>query len=1461
MPLGRNTIKYNKLTTFTKHIFLLLAFCICSQYTSAIEVDHFKRLNARDGLSHNSVLCMLEDSKGFMWFGTWNGLNRYDGYRFKVFRSLPGQERMLSHNRITSLYEDPHGFIWIKSYDGFYHIFNPKTEEFITPIGGTKSTSNIIEHFLQVNNDEVWLGSGSNGLYRFIYDSAQQNYIVHNYTAANSGLSNNYITLLHKDEQHIWIGTSKGINQSDLNNLSQEKLELTSHYQNTLITSIASNDKNTWIGTKNGLIYFNHKQQKFSRAAIPLIRINALAIAPKGKILVATDRLLKYDYKYQTTEVIPHQGSYTTRIYPDKKGAYWVATATTGINRIDSTLRNSKYFELTPKSIINQIEEERPVFYEDSDSNLWIGVHGGGLSLYNEETESLQSFRNNPLNPNSISSNFIHCITEDKFGTIWVGSGQPFGSINKIITRHKGVRNIIPKHNSSNNSDNVVRALLEDSNGNIWVSTKKGIVYIYDKSLQLIHNFPFAPIEPNGSGFNVYTMFQDTKGYIWLGAKTRGIGVTQAPLSNDKNAYKNLKFDYYQRSDNEESLVDNDVYSITEDHLGRIWIATFSSGINIMEHPSGKANKPFIHINSSTSNLKSNNVRYLYRDSRNNMWIATANGLYEISAQNLEKNHFIFDAHFQTTEKESISYNDIVHICEDSKGRLWFATLGGGFNLLKKPQQKQRQFIYFTQQEGLSNDEVHSIAEDNHGLLWIATENGIHPFNPETQSFKQYEALNRLTNTSFSESTVIKLRNGSIVLGTSKGLEVIQPDLLKHAQPLSQTRFTTLLISNKEVAVKEENSPLVKAMPFTEHITLNHDQSSFSLNFSALNFQDKELIQYNYFLDGFDKQWTVTGNNNVATYTNIPPGEYTLKVQANSEYILPATLNITILAPWYQTTIAYIIYVLIVLTVIYLITQYSRRIRLYKSNLQVEKRVNELKLRFFTNISHEIRTPLTLIMGPLEDLKNSDDLSDETNRLLDTMMRNGKRMLHLINQLLDFRKVQNEKMKLQISKAYLTKIVHDNYANFELLAAKKQINFVLNTVEINEPLWIDIPKVDTVLFNLLSNAFKFTPAGKSITLTLKDLPEKVEVSVTDTGKGIETERLSQLFTRYETLSDETGQGGGTGIGLNLSYELIKLHDGDIKVTSAPNEGSSFVITLNKGNSHLQNKSNVHFISDTNTPEEHTPVSEQLTQLVENNETSVSTPANKEKTILIVEDNEDILDYITTLFDNDFNIIKATNGVEGLEKAKAENPDLLISDVMMPVMDGIAMTTKIKSDFEICHIPVVMLTAKTTTNDKIKGVGAGAEAYVTKPFSGTYLKTVVQNLLKQRQLILHRLQDKTEIGPQNLNISEKDETFLTDLVKHIEENYQNNKLSVEELSEVLCVSRTVFYNKVKSLTGLSPIEFIRQMKLKIAAQLLSKGYNVSEVALLIGYNDIKYFSRKFKEQFGYPPSKHIKMTAE
>ena len=460
----------------------------------------------------------------------------------------------------------------------------------------------------------------------------------------------------------------------------------------------------------------------------------------------------------------------------------------------------------------------------------------------------------------------------------------------------------------------MVRGLLEDSNGNIWASTKSGMVYIYNNEMKLIHRFPFAP-EKNGSGYNVYTIYQDSKGYIWMGAKNRGLGISKSPLGTTPDAYRQLEFDYIRSTGHTNALINNDIYSITEDHLGRIWVGTFSSGIDIIEHPTSRKAKTFIHINSGTSNLQGDNIRYIYRDSQNNIWVATSYGLYKLSKSSIEQNHFEFKTYLSNDNTPEISYNDIVHIFEDTQHRIWVATLGGGVNLLNKPNSPSSKFICFSQQDGLSNDEVHSITEDNFGTVWMATENGLNPFNPETQTFKQYNALNRLTNTSFSESTVIKLKNGALVFGTAHGIEYIQPKLFTTAQPLSQIKFTSLAISNKEVTATSENSPLDRAMPFTKAVVLKHNQSSFSVEFSSLNFQDKEQMQYSYFLKGFDKEWTSTGNNNMATYTNIPPGKYQLEVQANSDFIIPATLDITILAPWYQTTLAYWGYALFIIAV------------------------------------------------------------------------------------------------------------------------------------------------------------------------------------------------------------------------------------------------------------------------------------------------------------------------------------------------------------------------------------------------------------------------------------------------------------------------------------------------------------------------------------------------------------------
>jgi signal transduction histidine kinase/DNA-binding response OmpR family regulator len=815
-------------------------------------------------------------------------------------------------------------------------------------------------------------------------------------------------------------------------------------------------------------------------------------------------------------------------------------------------------------------------------------------------------------------------------------------------------------------------------------------------------------------------------------------------------------------------------------------------------------------------------------------------------------------------DKTSLSYNDVVHAYEDSKGNLWFGTFGGGVNKLVKEGNKYR-FEMVNQRNGLVNDEVFGILEDNQGHIWLSTENGLSRFNSTNKTFDNFNKSNGLGETEFSENTCFQLSDGKLLFGGVHGVEIIEPAMVEIKAINSKVVLTRFLLFNKLVEVGAPNSPLKRSISYSDTIKLRYNQSSFSLEFSAMNYLDESKTQYAYILNNFDQTWNYVGSERKATYTNLKPGQYVFEVKSaqwNGKWSEDVTkLQIEILPPWWRTTYAYIAYLIVFLVASFFVTRIILRVTTVRNELRVEKAVNEVKLQFFTNVSHEIRTPLTLILGPIEDLLSDPSLGEAVRKSLLQVQKNGKRMLHLLNQLLDFRKLQNRKMTLKVSLVDINKFTSSIYDNFIEYAKHKGIEFTFHTTFKEQTVYIDPHTMDSVIFNLLSNAFKFTPRGKSIGIKLdkSENGKEIYIRIKDNGPGLCAKDIPLIFSRYSILSSESNSGKGTGIGLHLSNEIVKLHGGEIKVESTLGEGCEFSVVLKIGKTHFEGKSEILFIENpTEVPFVKTDLAELLPDIGFDTDESSEVDRSKAKpTILVVEDNPEIIQYIKEGFDGQYMVLQATNGLNGLEMAEKALPELIISDIMMPELDGIEMTRRLKSNFNTCHIPVVLLTAKTSVDDQIAGLQAGALSYVVKPFNMGILRSLVDNLVAQRKLIVSKYRDKQDIELSEVKFQSRDQEFIDNLVKHIERNYSDPQLTINSLAEFSCVSRTVFYNKVKSLTGISPVEFLRQIKLKIAAKMLEQGYNVSEAALNIGFNDTRYFSRQFRELFGESPSQYRK----
>ncbi len=1460
----------NPYRSHNKTICLLFFIFILPLFLNASEIIRFEHFNTLRGLSQNSVSAILCDSKGFLWVGTNNGINIYDGNKFRIFLNEQNGKRNFTHNRITRIWEDSRGFIWFETHDGYYHFFNPVTEIFRSLTNTLPETEEIHYHFtdfLQYSENEIWIGLADKGVLRLKYNTQNNDYDITNYSSRGvNTISNDQVSFVRKDKfNNIWIGSHKGLTLIEKENIDSP----TPKFQHLFIThafvDFLETPSELWFATQDAGILISQKQsQRYSyinSQNTPSFKSDNIVKLYKTKsdaIIVSflnngIQILPKTEKEWKTIKL---HGSKIEQVYEDRFGVLWITTENFGISAINSYNLHTDYYSFFNPAEGTVPDLERHVFYEDNKDNFWIGTHEGGLNLYDRKNNAFIQYKNNPSNPNSLSSNIVMAITEDHSGQLWVGTGQFQGSLERIVLKDPAFDFLLPDKRIIHLSDNMVRSLFEDSQQRLWIGTKAGRLHVYKNGEQITVFENFKTNSGTISGVNPYAFILDSKGYLWIGSKGKGILVTQQPLNKYKDL-KNINFINYQHIPSDStSLSNNNIYSLVADTGGQIWIGTYGNGLNrVIEKKDGQ--REFVRINTQNSNLSSNLVRNLMIDSKNRLWIATSYGLnlMETIPQNDEiaqVRSFFSDS----KSKCGISLNDIIHLFEDSKGNIWAATFGGGINKLTNLTPSSATFENFNQIKGLSHNMVYGILEDDEGFIWFSSENGLSRLNTNRGSFEVFNSNNGLSFDAFSENTCIKTSNGKLLFGGFKGVEIISSDKLVSTLWHNQVQLTGFQLFNKEVLV-EPGSPLQKSISFTEKITLRYYQSSFSFEFSALDFLDPEKNQYSFMLENFDTEWNFVGNQRKATYTNLAPGDYIFRVKATNRagqwMTEERSVQILILPPWYKTTWAFILYSVLLVLMFYVVFRTISEINHYRNELQIERRVNEMKLRFFTNISHEIRTPLTLIIGPIEDLLKRSALDGSDKNKLEIIRKNGKRMLHLTNQLLDFRKIQNNKMVLKISEFDLVGFTRNIFESFVPLAQHKNINYTFHSQCDCFFIWADPSKLDMVIYNLLSNALKFTEANKSVRIDIEPSKtgEHIEIRVTDQGRGIPKAHLPELFERYTILSGK--ELAGTGIGLSLANELVKLHEGDIDVDSEPGRGSSFTVRLKTGKKHFDQSDKIAWASQcATTPTTHEST---ITSEADYVQDEVFIRENGKQLVMLVEDNHEIREYIRQSLSPEFLCCTADNGQDALNLLNIQSPDLIISDIMMPVMDGLEMTAKIKENFQTSHIPVILLTSKSELNDQIAGIETGAEAYITKPFNSGYLKAMAQNLMDQRRNIISKFRDNKTINPATLKVNSKDEEFLKQLVSFIDNNH-SEEFSIETLAEKMCVSRTVFYNKVKGLTGLSPVEFVRQLKLKIAAQFIDQGYNVSEAAIKVGFSDTRYFSRQFKALFGHLPSKHV-----
>ena len=1051
---------------------------------------------------------------------------------------------------------------------------------------------------------------------------------------------------------------------------------------------------------------------------------------------------------------------------------------------------------------------------------------------------------------------------------------------------------------------NEVRSVCEDKQGNLWVGLKDGMIRLYDSNRKFIgHLTGNGTISMTGTPMEgtAYFIMQDSKGIIWIATKGNGL-VRAEQISPTSMSYKLTR--YQHDSNDMYSLSDNNVYCVYEDHHGRIWAATFAGGINyISQGEHGET----VFINHR-NNLKGYPIdvcykaRFITSDNNGRLWVGTTTGAVAFD-ENFKKPEDIQFHHFSRVpnDTKSLSNNDVHWIIATQQKELYLATFGGGLNkLISISENGHGEFKSYSVLDGLSSDVLLSIREDHKQNLWISTENGICKFVPSGERFENYDERSISFRVRFSEAASTLTSGGDMLFGTSNGLFMFTPDSIRKSSYVPPVVFSKLMVANEDV-IPGERSILKVDLDDTQELVLSHDENIFSVQYAALDYTNPQNIQYAYILDGFEKQWTFADRQRSVTYTNLPKGDYIFRVRStNSDGVWvdnERILNITILPSFWETPLAYVLYICFVLLIIFVAVYILFTIYRLKHEVSVEQQISDIKLRFFTNISHELRTPLTLIAGPVEQVLKNDKLPADAREQLVVVERNTNRMLRLVNQILDFRKIQNKKMKMQVQQLNVVAFVRKIMDNFESVAEEHNIDFLFQTEKEALNLWVDADKFEKIVFNLLSNAFKYTPNGKMITVFIREDEGTVSVGVQDQGIGIAENKRKSLFVRFENLVDKNiFNQASSGIGLSLVKELVEMHKATISVDSRLGEGSCFKVDFLKGKEHYN--SSVEFILEDSVA----PLS--MERIVDIANSSLQTEAaiadapdlevsaakeeaeesSSKELMLLVEDNQELRSFLRSIFASTYRVVEASDGMEGWSKALKYLPDIIISDVMMPEKDGIEMTRELRADMTTSHIPIILLTAKTTIESKLEGLEYGADDYITKPFSATYLQARVENLLMQRKKLQNFYRDslthvtvsetpvaqgETLTGhastapessaaeePAMPEMSPNDRKFMDKLVDLMEQNMDNGELVVDDLVRELAVSRSVFFKKLKTLTGLAPIEFIKEMRIKRAAQLIETGeFNMTQISYMVGINDPRYFSKCFKAQVGMTPTEY------
>ncbi|MGQ1891390.1 hybrid sensor histidine kinase/response regulator transcription factor [Thermophagus sp. OGC60D27] len=1465
--------------------------CLClwllpGAFSFSQENYHWTHYTTVDGLSQNAVTSILQDRRGFMWFATWNGLSRFDGYQFSNFKVKPGDEVDISSSRIDYIAEDKYGFIWLLTYGKNVCRFDPMKEEFAN-VPSLENEDFRIDRLITLPGGATWLLTADRGAFRVVTDTSSFNMVAYPYSLTRKNLATNKVHDVFQDNGgNEWILTNNGIGRITSN---QDTIPQLFFVQNSQIGQqpmaffvAADFGEEIWFGADKGniCIYDKNKQQ-FSFLKLPSkAKIIALHLLSHKECLIATDNdgLFVFNGNHEKRFVYFSTKSRNKLksddilfTYQDSHGDVWIQQDIDSLARFNKLTGQISYYDLKGH-FVSDADNPNFMAHEDINQTLWIHPLGGGIFYFDRKNDQLVPFFGSKKKSMHISDR-LHSMYSDYQGNLWMSTRAK--GLEKFVFPHGNFNFLIPNQSPDNINDNHVRAVAEDHQGRIWIATKSNEILIYDSNLRLLGFLGMdGKLHEKKRYFDApaYSLVPGRNGVMWIG--TKGEGLIMAVPGTDTKEFAYSLFHYKNREEDLYSLSNNNVYHIFEDAQERLWIATLGGGINLVEKPYQPDHKlKFINYRNHFRNYpidESFRVRFITYGPQNKIWAATTKGVVMFDA-NFEKGENLVFNHFTYIPGDSscLSNNDVHDILWASNGDLYFATFGGGLNrLVEFSEDSIPLFEHFTVKNGLPSDVLLALQEDSKGNIWITTENGLSRFNPQSKTFQNYNKANYFYEIRFSEAAHIKDSKGKLWFGSQQGVLWFHPDMLSKSSFVPPLRFTEFRLFNRIVEVGE-GSPLPKPIDVVDKIVLKHSQNIFSIGFAALDMKYPQFVKYAVKLEGFDAEWRYIDHQRGVTYTNIQHGEYLFKVRStNSDGVWvdnERCLPLIIRPSFWVTTWAYVIYIVLFLAIVFWGGFVLTTILRLRHKAELEHQLAQMKLDFFTNVSHELRTPLTLINGPLEEVLKQNDLSVTTKERLYVIKKNSDRMLRLIDQVLDFVKIHHKKMKLMVEQIDVAPLVKRVMDHFRFRAIDQKIIFTLENRLQNAYLWVDVDKFEKIIFNLLSNAFKYIDNGHRITVCIDEAENQVVIAICDDGKGISPEVMNRLFERFENGSlRKTSFQSSSGIGLAVVKEFVEMHHGRILVNSTPGEGTEFRLLFRKGLDHFS--AEVQIMNTSKFFWSNAEANQSCDDIaINSSEKEADHVCSELSSVLLVEDNREVRNFIKDSLVKSYHVIEACNGAEARKKAKENQPDLIISDLMMPVMDGVTLLQRIRQDIETSHIPFIILTARTNLESKLQGLGKGADAYITKPFSTSYLMARVQNLLqRQRQLQMvfrenmNGKEEPIQIEPSQPQVTSMDDEFIRKLIRFMEKNMDNNELVVENLVAEMGVSRSVFSKKLKTLTGMAPIEFIRDMRMKRAAQLIKMGdYSISQVAFMVGMNDAGYFSRCFRSKFGLSPSQYKK----